>query len=91
MANHRRRPRPKGAKDSITLVLASVSFEGRTTPPPMLGFASKQPFSHHIPKDTHGILRGNAQGASDLFDIEFEGPNGTHMRVEVRPDQIEYL
>lgn len=91
MAKHKRRPHPASVKDSVTLVIACVSFEGRTTPPPMLGFASKQPFSQHIPENTPGILRGTASGASELLDVEFEGPNGTHLRVEVRPDQITYL
>ena len=92
MASKRTRPQTASNKKfkKEDLVVATIDFVGRSTPPAPLTGTIHGPISHEIKKGTPGIVHGSAEGIPGRFDVSFEAPDGAYMRVEVEPHQISY-
>lgn len=85
----RMQPNPKKLR-SEDIVVSTVHFTGRKTPPPPANVRDPGPFSLEIPEGTQGIIWGRVQGTDDLFDVEFD-VRGEFRRVEAYPYHIALL
>ena len=90
MSQVKRRANPANKKTEIgSIVRATMNFTGVLTPPPPVWMINQTyPI---IRRGTEGIFQGLAMGALDLYDVAFESDDNETVRVEVRPDQIEFL